>query len=394
MLSRKGYKKLTLISVYLILLVFSFSVYSIISAIGSTRIFAVVDSFGSVTSTHEMEIGKDADNYTTIRNVTNDEPLKIMQISDTHICCSMLTFEKDKSAFTAIYNAVSENRPDLIVVTGDLIYPSLLVAGFNNYLQARAIGQFFENIGIPWTLVYGNHDASAIFTTYSKTQLSDYYSGLEHCLFEVGDTTITGQGNYAIKALNNDGSLNKVLVFMDSNSYTGSGINHYDRIHDDQIAWYENTLNSIALSEGKEVNEIYSLLFIHIPLTAYKTAIQLYNDGSNQVTKYFGTIRENVASSYVPENFFDTITELGSTRAVFCGHDHINNACFGYENVLLVYAMSIDYTAYIGIQNSTVQRGVNIVWLNENADISIAQAPQDNDYVALTTGYNMDAVTE
>jgi len=369
---------------------FGFAVYSLISAIGSTKIFAVVNGFESVTSSHEVEIGKDAENYTTIRNATNAEPLKVMQISDVHICCSILTYEKDTNAFNTIYSAILQNKPDLIVVTGDLIYPSLLVAGFNNYLQARAVGQFFENVGIPWTLVYGNHDASAMFTTLNKTQLSDYYSSLEYCLFKVGDPDITGQGNYAIKALNNDGSLNEVLVFMDSNSYTGNGINHYDRIHDDQIEWYTNTLTSIAQSEGKEVAEIDSLLFIHIPLTAYRTAIQLYDEGSDQVTKIFGTIRESVSSPYEPENFFDTITALGSTRAIFCGHDHLNNACFEYQNVLLVYGMSIDYTAYIGIQYITEQRGVDMIWLNENEDISIAQAPQDNNYVALTTGYNMN----
>jgi len=384
---RKG---CTVFLALLFLIIFGFAMLTLCSAIGYREIFSVINNYQSISSTHQVEIGTDAEGYTTIKNITNDEALKVMQVTDMHICCSIATLDKDKMAFDAVYTAVEKNQPDLIVVTGDLIYPSLLVSSFNNELQAEAVGQFFEQIGIPWTLIYGNHDASATFTTASKTELSTYFSNLDNCLFQVGDENITGEGNYIIKALNNDGTLNKVLVFMDSNTYTGQGINQYDRIHDDQIQWYSDTLNSIASSEDKNVDEIYSLLFFHIPLTAYQTAGDLYMQGSDQVTKYFGEYQESINSSYIPEDFFSTITSLGSTRALFCGHDHLNNFCIKYQNVLLTYGMSIDYTAYIGIQYRTDQRGVTMIWLNENEDISVAQAPQDNNFIAETTGYNMD----
>lgn len=393
MLSIRFRKGLTLSLAVLFLLSFAIGSFFTISLIGYNKIFSALEQYTSISSTHTVEIGIDENNQTTIKNLSNNEPLKIMQVTDMHITCGIATFQKDKMAFDAVYRAIEQNRPDLIVVTGDAIYPSLFVVSSNNDLQARAVGEFFERVGIYWTLVYGNHDANALLTTATKSELSAYYSSLEYCLFETGEENLTGEGNYVIKALNNDGSLNKVLVFMDSNAYIPFSIRKYDRIQDDQIEWYENTLNAIADTESKAVNQIYSLLFFHIPLSAYRTALELYEQDSDEVILHFGKAEERVSPAWFEEDFFSTITNLGSTRATFVGHDHLNNFCLEYEKVLLTYGMSIDYTAYIGIQNRSNQRGVTMICLNEDEAISVAQAPQDNDFKVATVGYNLSAVS-
>ena len=50
---------------------------------------------------------------------------------------------------------------------------------------------------------------------------------------------------------------------------------------------------------------------------------------------------------------------LGSTKAIFCGHDHLNDFSVLYEGVRYTYSKSIDYTAYLfqGIAKKSEQRG-------------------------------------
>jgi len=53
--------------------------------------------------------------------------------------------------------------------------------------------------------------------------------------------------------------------------------------------------------------------------------------------------------------------ELGSTKGVFCGHDHENNFSIEYKGIQLSYGMSIDYLAYIGISKVGAQRGCKVI---------------------------------
>ncbi len=42
---------------------------------------------------------------------------------------------------------------------------------------------------------------------------------------------------------------------------------------------------------------------------------------------------------------FERAVEIGSTKGIFCGHDHYNNISLEYKGIRLTYAMSIDYLA-------------------------------------------------
>ena len=120
------------------------------------------------------------------------------------------------------------------------------------------------------------------------------------------------------------------------------GIN-IDKIHDDQVSGYVDWINK--LSEGKE-ELVQSMMFIHIPFEEYATAWDLYKAGSDEVKHFFGELREEVCHPDVESNIFEAIVNLGSTVAVFCGHDHVNDFSIEYEGVRLTYGKSIDYLAY------------------------------------------------
>ena len=148
----------------------------------------------------------------------------------------------------------------------------------------------------------------------------------------------------------------------------------------------QETIFSIA-NEVKRLNEeeghtVDSLVFFHIPLQQYKTAYELYEAGSDEVTYFFGENNEKmidkVCCSDYPSKLFDTMVELGSTTGTFCGHDHYNNMSLEYEGIRLTYGMSIDYLAMSGIARDTKQRGATLITVHDDGSTDIEQVPFGN----------------
>ena len=84
----------------------------------------------------------------------------------------------------------------------------------------------------------------------------------------------------------------------------------------------------------------------------------------------------NTAESYVycsmeEEQMFETMLELGSTKAMFFGHDHLNNAVMDYKGIIFSYGYSVDYFAYSGIDQIGSQRGCTIINCHPDTDFEI-----------------------
>ena len=143
--------------------------------------------------------------------------------------------------------------------------------------------------------------------------------------------------------------------------------------YDEATGIYTITKNAEA---GKTVS---SMAFFHIPLQQYRTAYELYEAGSDEVTYYFGSNDEKmidkVCCSEYPSAFFDIAKELGSTTAMFCGHDHYNNISLEYQGIRLTYGMSIDYLVMPGIARETKQRGGTLITCHADSSYEIAQIP-------------------
>jgi hypothetical protein len=109
---------------------------------------------------------------------------------------------------------------------------------------------------------------------------------------------------------------------------------------------------------------VQSLLFVHIPILEVRDAVYKYLEESDEVKHLFGKIGESdpyVFSSEIPEEMFETMLELGSTKGMFFGHDHLNNIVVEYQGFTFSYGYSIDYFAYSGIENVGSQRGCTII---------------------------------
>lgn len=305
------------------------------------------------------------------------EEFRILQLTDLHICSSIATIGTDRKAFLACYELIKETQPDLIIITGDLMYPIPIQTFSRDNLNV--IGQictFMNNIGIPWAMVYGNHDTESV-AMYNAQELTGLYRYYRQTgcpmLYAEKQPEVYGRYNQYIRIENHDGSLNRLVFLVDSNDYVKESrkANEYDSVHQDQIQWYMDTIDEAAEEEGRIVP---SFVFMHIPFQAFARAQEALKNGSPDAVYLFGENGEEVSCPDRDSGFFDAILEKQSTEAVFVGHDHLNNMGVKYKGVDLVYSKSIDYYAYPGIAEQTGQRGATLIRLLPDGSYRIEQA--------------------
>jgi hypothetical protein len=309
------------------------------------------------------------------------DDFKILHLTDIHLGGSLYSYRKDLKALKACYAEIEHTHPDFVIVTGDMSFPmGIMSLSLNNTAPVGQFAAFMRNIGIPWAFTYGNHDTEAIASA-KDWDLNELYKSLSFktsgtLLYPYVQPDIKGRNNQLIELRNADGTLNTALFLIDSNAYTGNGLNEYDYIHDDQVEWYANEVKRLNAEEG---HTIESLVFFHIPLQQYRTAYELYEAGSDEVKYYFGENNEKmidkVCCSDYPSKLFDTMVELGSTTGTFCGHDHYNNMSLEYQGIRLTYGMSIDYLAMPGIEDDTEQRGAELITIHKDGSWNLEQIP-------------------
>lgn len=309
------------------------------------------------------------------------DQFKILQLTDIHLGGSISSIRKDKLALEAVYQVIAYTEPDFVIVTGDMTFPlGIMSMSLNNSSTVSQFAAFMRNLNIPWAFTFGNHDTELI-ASMDRNGLCDLYKSLSFrtsgtLLFPYVQPDISGRNNQVIELYNQDGSLNTALFLIDSNAYTGNGINDYDFIHDDQVAWYSLEVNRLKNAAGRVIP---SMAFFHIPLQEYRDAYVMYMAGDEGVTYFFGSNDEEaidkICCSDYSSSFFDTAVALESTKAMFCGHDHYNNMSLEYRGVRLTYGMSIDYLAMPGIEKSEKQRGGTLITIYENSSFDIEQIP-------------------
>lgn len=342
-------------------------------------------SFKPVEIENQLVPEKDADGNWTF---TTDRELKIMHLTDIHLGGGWIPKKNDTLALNAVAQMISVEKPDLVVVTGDIAYPVPYQSGaFNNLPPHETFATLMETLGVYWIPTFGNHD-SEFYSPYDREAISEFYSNpdFNYCLYQEGDKDLYGYGNSVINVKNSQGIITQSIFAIDSNAYTGESLIEtvaweYDNIHEDQVEWYKATVESnkeynknlIATLENKdELLEKYSnlntLLFFHIPIAEYGDAwFEYVNNGykDTENAKFiYGTAGESgdvVFSSAIPDNLFETMLEVGGKHGTFCGHDHVNNFSIEYKGIRLTYGLSVDYLAYLRISSLGSQRGCTMI---------------------------------
>lgn len=378
--------KLTLkIIVIIILVIIVFGgVIAVVNVIGANALKKMAGSFETVENNNAAIPVQDDDGYYTY---TLDRELKIQMFTDVHIGAGFLSFKKDRMALNAVAAMISYEKPDLVVITGDVIYPAPGAAGtVNNLTEAKVFAELMEKLGVYWTVAFGNHDQES-YTYYGLETIAEFYesSDLEHCIFTRGPLDVSGEGNQIIKVKNSAGILTQALVLFDSHSYIRvGGKKVYANINLDQEEWYESEIkklndeNAAVLSRGsadfkatyENLAKVKSLAFFHIPLIQYDEAWNAYKNGEDSAVYYYGDKKEGVYHGQGKDTVFDRMVKLGSTQGIFCGHDHVNNFSIDYKGIRLTYGMSIDFLAYRGIHKKGSQRGCTLIFANPDGTFS------------------------
>lgn len=85
----------------------------------------------------------------------------------------------------------------------------------------------------------------------------------------------------------------------------------------------------------------------------------IWNDG---YTDSFGVKYEDICSYPENDGAFELIKELGSTRHIVCGHDHVNNFVVTYEGVKFIYGLK----AGTGCYWNPILNGGTLLRITEN----------------------------
>lgn len=298
-------------------------------------------------------------------HMKNDKEFKVLQLTDLHIGGSVFTKKADKLAFDSMTKVIKTAEPDLIVVTGDLVYTSLRKThSYNNRTPFIMLCEYFENLSIPWTFTFGNHDTESR-TLYNFDEIINIAHNYEMCLFQKYEP-LGGRNNLFINIFNSDNTYRYGLVLLDSGDYEDG---QYAAISEEQLDWYEHRIKSLSTENNTAVK---TMMFFHIPPYEFQELNKFPEKPYiKRIDGMIGEKNNAICNSYRKNTLFERIERLNSTTAIFVGHDHLNDLSFLYKNIRCTYGKSIDYLAYDGIEKSNFQRGGTLISIDKLSNYSI-----------------------
>ncbi|GMQ61771.1 metallophosphoesterase [Vallitalea maricola] len=316
---------------------------------------------------------KDKDDHFAIN--IGDGPYKILQLTDLHFGFGILSRKQDKLGMDAVTKLVERSKPDLIILTGDSIFPFIFKSGTrNNIKQARRLVGFMDSFEIPYAFLFGNHDIE-MGSKGNKNQISDIIINGRYSVFAKGKKELTGEGNYIIKLIDKREKVLMALVILDSNMY-GEGwfFSGFDCIHKEQTEWCMDELSRLK----KQNENLKALAFFHMPLPEFKDAYEKMKLGDKSVEYNFGSIGESNDYFGISKNnysFFEKAVDNGIIKGIFCGHDHLNTLSLTYQGVMMTYGMSIDFLAYKNIRKRYTQRGGTLITIDNDGLFEVKPVP-------------------
>ncbi|TYZ58820.1 hypothetical protein PybrP1_004459 [[Pythium] brassicae (nom. inval.)] len=288
------------------------------------------------------------DSYNSTANATSKSSLsfKILQLADLHFTgdpnyrCknppTMHPFPDRKSnlqsipAWTCreahmsafIDELLDAEKPDFVVFTGDNVQT---LSKKRRQSAVDAFTRGVEQRRIPFAVVLGNHDDEDGFV---REDVLCMIMAKNSSYTQRGPTTVDGVGNYHLSVhAPSEGSWGNArdavfhMYFLDSGGYPDK--HKYPHV-DSKYDWIKPS------QEQQTSPPLPAIMFFHIPLREYDFPPE-------DAVNVFGEKNEGVAASSEPSEMFSALLARDEVKAVFVGHDHVNNYCYNRLGVQLCY---------------------------------------------------------
>ena len=237
------------------------------------------------------------------------------------------------STFRTMRTLIEKVRPDLAVLTGDIV---------TEKEDARemllALCRLFGETRTPFVLTLGNHDPEAL----PKSEIFDL---LESSPFYAGsrgpESLAPAMGDCRLLIRDRTGRAAALLYFLDS----GSG----DPIRFDQIARYREISSLLK----KEHGTLPALMFFHIPIPEFDRI-----DGGVLTFGQKGEPHGDPRA--VNSGLFASLLDMQEVMGVFCGHNHDNDLIGMDSGIALAYGRVTGQDAY-----GSLPRGGRVIRLYE-----------------------------
>ena len=323
---------------------------------------------------------------------------KIMQINDTQD-----TDKMNKRTEDFIRKAVAQEKPDLVVIPGDVCNDIFIGANAKRVKQSlRNLASLLNELQVPFAYTPGNHDHDKddMVSTLEQMQVFNEFE------YNVWDETKTNDpGTYNIPVMSSDGSRMALNVYMiDSQNKSGLA-NGYTGPNPETVEWYKAKSDELKAANGGKV--VPSLVFQHVPVSEIyqcltKTDVKHANDAIfslndnnwylvNNDKLFTDATRMKKNDNYVGEapcseienaagNEYEAWLEKGDVIGAFFAHDHVNHFVMKTdEGILLGYNGGTGFAAY----GRADKRSIRIYELDEN---DVANYTIDSVYYCDITG--------
>lgn len=289
----------------------------------------------------------------------------VLQLSDTQTCN---WGDLDKMCNNYVKETVKATKPDLIILTGDIVYGRF---DPNGALLKNLIA-CMDELKIPWAPVFGNHDNESLMGVDWQCQQLE---AAKYCLFKQGD--VTGNGNYTV-GLEQDGKLLRVFYMMDSNGCStpmcdSNGAQTVPAIGtnvvktsagfgSDQVTWFIDSAEYIhQLDESVKFSMAH-----HIQSSIFNTAFKKYEEydgltsngsilssplnldtleGADETD--FGYLGRTMKGPWMNGSLSIANLKSYGVDSIFVGHEHCNSVSIVYDGIRFQYGQkSSTYDRY------------------------------------------------
>ncbi|TBL80792.1 metallophosphoesterase family protein [Paenibacillus thalictri] len=250
----------------------------------------------------------------------SDGTFKIVQFTDVHLDGS----ERDRDAIQLMERVLDEEKPDLVMYSGDLVSGDKLKGQAKEkvYSLIRECVAPALSRQLLWTAIFGNHDGEG---PASNSELVQTLQEVDGCLMKAGPEDVAGVGNYVLEILGAASDQPAALLYgFDSGNRSPFG--GWDYVKRSQIGWYEREAMGRRLPDG---SVLPALAFLHIPLPEYN---EVWDEQICLGAKY-----EDVCCPRINTGLFAAMVEMRDVAGVFCGHDHLNDFCGELHGIRLCY---------------------------------------------------------